>query len=436
MAMQFLVQGATRFGEAGVFMSFEETSGELVTNMASLGVDLPALQAEGRLLLDEILIERSEIEETGEYDLDGLFIRLQYAIDKVGAKRVVIDTIEALFSSFSNDAILRAEIRRLFRWLKDKGMTAIITGERTDAHLTRHGLEEFVSDCVIVLDHRIVDQISTRRLRVVKYRGTAHGTNEYPFLIDESGITVLPITSLGLEHAVTSERISSGIPDLDEMLGSQGYYRGSTILVSGPAGTGKTSVAGHFARAACMRGERCLFFSFEESAAQIRRNMATIGLDLDPWVGADQLRFFAVRPTIYGLETHLTTMHQVLDEFKPQVVVIDPITSLMVMGARLEVIAMLTRLIDFLKVEGITTLMTSLLSGHEDQDPGHLTISSLVDAWVQLRTLECEDRRQRALYVLKARGIAHSDRIRWLTVSEQGIRLRGEPWRGEADRRD
>jgi circadian clock protein KaiC len=360
LAMEFLVRGITQFDEHGVFMAFEETAQELTENVRSLGFDLQDLVAQKKLLVDFVRVERQEVEETGEYDLEGLFVRLAYAIDTVGAKRVVLDTIESLFSGFSNTAVLRAELRRLFRWLKDKGVTAIITGEKGDGSLTRQGLEEYVSDCVILLDHRVTSQISTRRLRIVKYRGTTHGTNEYPFLIDEDGITVLPITSLGLQHQASNERISSGLPRLDRMLGGQGYYRGSTILISGTAGTGKTSLAAHFVGAACKRGERCLYFAFEESPSQILRNMRSIGVDLEPHVKEGVLRFNSVRSIFYGLEMHLAMFHKLIETFQPHVVVFDPIGSLISAGTPEDANATITRLIDFLKLQRVTSMTNQL----------------------------------------------------------------------------
>ena len=363
LAMEFLVRGATEFGEPGVFMAFEETAEELAQNVRSLGFDLEDLAEQNKLLVDFVRVERSEIEETGEYDLEGLFIRLGHAIDSLGAKRVVLDTLETLFGGLSNAAILRAELRRLFRWLKDKGVTAIITGERGDGTLTRHGLEEYVSDCVIVLDHRVTEQLSTRRLRIVKYRGTTHGTNEYPFLIDENGISVLPVTSLGLSQEASDERISTGIPRLDAMLGGKGVYRGSSVLISGTAGTGKTSLAAHFADATCRRGERCLYFAFEESESQLVRNMRSIGLDLAPWSKKGLLRFHATRPSAYGLEMHLATLHKLVNEFEPRVVVVDPITTFLGAGTSVEAESMLMRLIDFLKAQQITAMFTSLTHG-------------------------------------------------------------------------
>lgn len=422
-AMEFLVRGAVEYGEPGVFLAFEETPAELAKNVQSLGFDLKALQAKKLLVLDHVHIERSEIEETGEYDLEGLFVRLGHAIDSIGAKRVVLDTLEALFAGLSDTAILRAELRRLFRWLKDKGVTALITAEQGNATFTRHGLEEYVSDAVIFLDHRIENQLSTRRVRVVKYRGSAHGTNEYPFLIDEQGFQVLPITSLGLQQAVSTERISSGVPRLDAMLGGAGFFRGSTILVSGTAGTGKTSLAAHFVDAACRRGKKCLYFAFEESDQQVMRNMRSIGMDLAPWVKQGILRFGATRPTLYGLEMHLAKMHQAVRAFQPQVVVVDPVTDMMAIGSPLEVKAMLTRLVDFLKGQGTTALLTSLTTGGAAMEQTEVGISSLIDTWLLVRDLETNGERTRGLYVLKSRGMAHSNQIREFLLTGHGVEL-------------
>jgi len=365
LASEFLVRGALKFGEPGVFMSFEETSDDLTKNVASLGFKLDDLVAEKMIFLDYVLISRSEIEETGEYDLEGLFIRLEYAIASVGAKRVVLDSIETLFAGIPNPALVRAEIKRLFQWLKNKGMTTIITGEQGEKTFTRHGLEEYVSDCVIFLDHRISDQVSTRRIRIVKYRGSAHDTNEFPFLINENGITVMPITSLGLRHIVTNERISTGIPRLDAMLGEKGYYRASSVLISGSAGTGKTSFASHFADAACRRGEKCLFFAFEESESQVIRNMRSIGIDLEQWVKNGLLIYHADRPTIYGLETHLSVMQEMINEFNPRAVIVDPVSNLNAVANNINVKMMLTRLLDQLKLNSITTVLTILTQGSQ-----------------------------------------------------------------------
>jgi circadian clock protein KaiC len=374
-----------------------------------------------KLALDFVRVERSEIEETGDYDLEALFIRLGSAIDLIGAKRVVLDTIEALFSGLQNEGILRAELRRLFRWLKDRGVTAVITGERGGGTLTRRGLEEYVSDCVILLDHRVVDQISTRRLRIVKYRGTSHGTNEYPFLIDEKGFSILPVTSLELQHEVSEERISSGIPRLDTMLSGEGFFRGSTILVSGTAGTGKTSLAAHFVGAACERGERCLYFSFEESPAQLIRNMHSIGLDLGQWVRKKLLNFHSSRATFHGLEMHLVTIHKLVQEFQPEVVVLDPIGSMIQAGNNRDANVMLMRLIDFLKVQGITAFFTNLTTAGEALEATQVQISSLVDTWLLLRDIEVGGERNRAMYVLKSRGMAHSNQLREFLITDHGF---------------
>lgn len=423
-AMEFLVRGATQYNEPGVFMAFEETGKELTVNVASLGFDLDKLVAQKKILVDHVYIERSEIEETGEYDLEGLFIRLNHAIDSIGAKRVVLDTVESLFSGLPNPLVLRAELRRLFRWLKEKGVTAIITGERGEDTLTRQGLEEYVSDCVIVLDHRVTEQTSTRRLRIVKYRGSLHGTNEYPFLIDESGFSVLPITSVGLTHTVSSERISSGIPRLDAMLGNKGYYRGSTILVSGTAGTGKSSLAAHFTAAACRRGERVLYFALEESPHQIMRNMRSIGIDLELWVNKGLLKFHSRRPTFYGLESYLTTVHKELNNFKPRVVVIDPISSFIIGTNEFEAKSMIMRLVDFIKLNNITGFMTNLSAGGTDLEHTEINISSLIDTWLLLRDIEIGGERNRGIYILKSRGMAHSNQIREFILTDHGVELR------------
>ena len=424
LALEFLVRGAFLYDEPGVFVSFEESDQELIQNVASLGWDLQELIEQKKMLIDHVYVERSEIEETGEYDLEGLFIRLGLAIDSIGAKRVALDTIGSLFGGFTNTAILRAELRRLFRWLKDKGVTAIITGEPGGTTLTRYGLEEYVSDCVIVLDHRVMEQVATRRLRVVKYRGSRHGANEYPFLIGEQGISVLPITSMGLEYAASTERISTGIPRLDAMLGGQGYCRGTSILVSGTAGTGKTSVAAHFADAACRRGERCLYFAFEEGMDQIIRNMRSIGIDLEPWVKRGLLQFQAARPTLYGLEMHLVRMHKLIEESKPHVVVVDPISNLTVVGTEDEARSILARVIDFLKMNQITALFTDLTHGGSPLEATAVAVSSLMDTWIVLRDIESGGERNRGLYVLKSRGMAHSNQLREFLLTDEGIDLR------------
>jgi len=421
--IEFLVRGATQFGEPGVFLAFEETAEELAQNVRSLGFDLERLVEEQKLAVDYVHVERSEIEEAGEYDLSALFIRLGHAIDSIGAKRVVLDTLETLFGGLSDTAVLRAELRRLFRWLKDKGVSAIITGERGDGTLTRQGLEEYVSDCVILLDHRVNDQLSTRRLRIVKYRGTAHGTNEYPFLIDENGISVLPITSMGLQHQVSAERVSTGVARLDTMLGGAGVYRGSSVLVTGTAGTGKTSLAAYFADATCRRGERCLYFSFEESPSQLVRNMRSVGLDLEPWIKKKLLTFHATRPDAYGLEMHLAMLHKLVNRLEPHCVVIDPITTFANVSSSKEAESMLIRLIDFLKSRQITAFFTSLTHGGNALEQSGSGISSIIDTWLLLRDIELGGERNRGLYVLKSRGMAHSNQIREFLLTAHGIEL-------------
>jgi circadian clock protein KaiC len=423
LAMGFLVRGASEYGEPGVFMSFEETPEELAANVASLGFDVKKLEAQKKLAIDFVRVEASEIEETGQYDLEGLFVRLDHAIKTVGAKRVVLDTIESLFAGLSNLAVLRSELRRLFRWLKDRGMTVVVTAERGEGTLTREGLEEYVSDCVIFLDHRVTEQTSTRRLRVVKYRGSVHGTNEYPFLIDESGISVLPVTSLGLNHKASTERISSGIPRLDEMLGGQGYFKGSTILVSGTAGTGKTSVAALLVRAACERGEKCLYFSFEESTDQLVRNMHSIGLHLEPHIKQGLLTVLPSRPTAHGLETHLVSMHKAVNHVQPDVMIVDPITSLLSVGTSPETHSMMTRLIDFMKMRGTTTVFTSLTSGGEPVEQSEVGISSLIDTWLSLQVVRSGGERNRALTIIKSRGMAHSNQAAEYRLSDHGLEL-------------
>ena len=422
-AMEFLVRGATHFDEPGVFISFEETDQELATNVASLGFDLNQLIADKKILLDYVFIERSEIEDAGDYDLEGLFLRLGHAIDSLGAKRIVLDTLEVLFSALPNEAIIRAELRRLFRWLKEKGVTAVITCERGEGRLTRYGLEEYVADCVILLDHRVQNQISTRRMRIVKYRGTAHGTNEYPFLIDDKGFSVLPITSLGLHHAASTERVSSGVPRLDTMLNGNGFYRGSSILVSGTAGNGKSTLGAHFTEAACARGDKALFFAFEESQEQIMRNMRSVGIELERFVKKGLLKFKNARPSSWGLEVHLAMMHKAIAEFDPAIVVVDPVTNFLAVGDKPETKAMLTRLIDFLKLKQITAMFTSLTSGGKDVEDSEVDVSSLMDAWLLVKNIEANGERNRGLYILKARGIAHSNQVREFLLTDHGIEL-------------
>ena len=424
LSLEFLVRGALDHDEPGVFVAFEETETELAQNVRSLGFDLEALVADKKLVVDHVKVERSEMEENGEYDLSGLFIRIGYAIDSIGAKRVVLDTIETLFSGLDNQAILRAELQRLFRWLKDKGVTAIITGERGQGALTRQGLEEYVSDCVILLDHRVVEQVSTRRLRIVKYRGSAHGTNEYPFLIDEDGFSVLPITSAGLDHQASDERVSTGIARLDAMLGGAGVYRGTSVLVSGSAGTGKSSIAAHFANASCERGESCLYFAFEESSSQIIRNMRSIGIDLRRWVDAGKLRVVTGRPTATGLEMHLASMHKHVRQHRPQLVIVDPISNLTEAGTLRDAGALLLRMLDFLKSEQITGVFTSLTRGGNALEATEVGISSVIDTWLLLRDIELGGERNRGLYVLKSRGMAHSNQIREFLLTAHGVELR------------
>ena len=424
LAIEFLVRGATQFGEPGVFMMFEENAQELTDNVRSLGFDLDELVGQKKIVLDHVHIERSEIEETGEYDLEGLFIRLGHAIDSIGAKRVVLDTVEALFAGLPNHAILRAELRRLFRWLKDRGMTAVITGEKGEASITRYGLEEYVADCVITLDHRVAEQICTRRLRVVKYRGTAHGTNEYPFIIGKRGLSVLPITSIQLDHKASSDRIPTGIARLDDMLGGKGVYRGSSVLISGAPGTGKSSIGAKFADTACRRGERAILFAYEESPEQLLRNMRSVGIDLAPWVKKGLLQIHSSRPTMHGLEQHLVMMHDTVLAFQPSVVVVDPISNLTLDDTGAEVKPTLMRLIDFLKKLQITSVFTSLTTGGNAPEDSQIGVSSLMDTWLLLRNLEFNGERNRLISVLKSRGMAHSNQVREFLMSDAGIDLR------------
>lgn len=423
LATEFIVRGITEYGEPGVIMTFEETVDELADNVASLGMDLRGMIAANKLVIDYVHVERQEIQETGEYDLDGLFVRLAAAIDSVGAKRVALDTVEVLFAALRNPGIIRAELRRLFRWLKSKHVTVVITGEKGESQLTRHGLEEYVSDCVIFLDHRVINQVATRRLRVVKYRGSTHGTNEYPTMITEGGLSILPISSLGLDYPVTTERVSSGIATLDAMFGGKGYYRGSSVLISGTAGTGKSSLAAAFADSVCRRGDRCLYFSFEESPQQIVRNMASIGIDLPKWQDKGLLKFVSARPTQFGLEAHLVGLHVAVTDFKPAATVMDPITSMSSIGETEQIKAMLTRLIDFLKQERITGVFTSLTTGGAPIEQSEATISSLMDTWIVLRNEEADGDRRRLLYVLKSRGMSHSSRVRQFYLTDHGIEM-------------
>lgn len=423
LAMEFLINGATEHGEPGVFLAFEESAEDLAANVRSLGYDLPRLAEQGLLLIDHVVLDREEIAEAGEYDLDGLFIRLGHAIDSIGAKRVVVDTIEVLFASLSDEGLIRSELRRLFGWLKEKGVTSIITGERGDGTLTRHGLEEYVSDCVILLDHRVADMVSTRRLRIVKYRGSNHGTNEYLFLIDQDGFEVLPITEIGLDHPITSGRVPTGIDRLDTMLGGRGYFRGSSVLLSGSAGTGKTSVSALFLDAACRRGERCLYFGSEESPAQVVRNMQSIGLDLGRWIRDGLLQCRAARPIVSGLESHLIFIYKAIRAFTPTIVVVDPINNFLSVGSFGEVRSMLLRLIDYLKSEGITAFFTSLTHGSTPIEQTDVGVSSLIDTWMLVRDMESDGERNRALYVLKSRGMGHSNQVREFVITDRGVEL-------------
>jgi circadian clock protein KaiC len=425
--MEFLVRGALEHGEPGVFMAFDENSRELAENVASLGFDLADLAARKKILVDYVSVERSDIAETGDYDLEGLFIRLGYAIDTIGAKRVVLDTVESLFGGLSNEAILRSELRRLFRWLKEKGVTAIVTAERGENTITRHGLEEYVADCVILLDHRVTDQISTRRLRVVKFRGSRHEMNEFPFLIGDEGIFLVPITSMTLDSDASTERIRTGISHLDEMLGGKGYYRGSSILVTGTPGTGKTSIAATFADATCRNRERCLYFAFEESPQQIFRNMRSIGIDLKRWATKGLLRLHSGRPTAVGLETHLLTIFQLCEELNPKLVVIDPISNLVEVGNPIEVKAVFSRLINYFKSNDITTLFTSLVTKGIDEDSSGVGISSLMDTWIKLEDIENHGEHNRAMSILKSRGMAHSNQFREVLITDRGIQLQDIP---------
>ncbi len=423
LAMEFLVHGATLHDEPGVFISFEETEKELTANVTSLGFDLGSLVKHKKIWLEHIHVEKGEIEESGEYDLKGLFVHIHQAIESIGAKRVVLDTIESLFSALPNATAVRAELRRLFGWLKKKGVTAIVTGERGNGTLTRQGLEEYVSDCVLLLDHRVTEQASIRRLRIVKYRGSLHGTNEYPFLIDEDGFSVLPVTSIGLNHISFNERISTGIPRLDTMLSGKGYYRGSTVLVSGTAGTGKTSIAAQFVEAACKRGESVLYFAFEESPSQFMRNMSSIGIHLEQWMKKGLLHFHAARPTLFGLEHHLTTTIKLINKIEPQIVVLDPIDAFVMGGNQTEVKIMLLRLVDYLKMKNITAFFASLNTAGENQELTDMSISSLIDTWLLLRDIEIGGERNRGLYILKSRGMSHSNQIREFRLTDHGIEL-------------
>ncbi|HWR16679.1 MAG TPA: circadian clock protein KaiC [Terriglobales bacterium] len=424
LGMEFLVQGILQYGEPAVAMTFEETAEELSSNVASLGYELDEMIRRNMLLIDYVHVERRQIEETGEYDLEGLFIRLDHAIKSVKAKRILLDTIEVLFAGLRNEGIVRSELRRLFRWLKERGVTAVITAEAGDGStLTRHGLEEYVADCVVFLDHRVSEQISTRRIRVVKYRGSTHGTNEYPFLLNQNGVSVLPITALELNHEASTDRVSAGVPGLDAMMGGLGFFRGSSILVTGTAGTGKSSIAASFVSAACQRGERALYFAFEESPSQILRNMSSLSLTLDRWIKKGLLKIISVRPTSMGLENHLAAMCQEIDRFQPTVVAVDPITNLISVGSTSSVKSMLTRLIDLLKSRQVTALFTNLSTGELEQTSTE--ISSLMDTWIMVKEIQFDGSRKRVIYVLKSRGMEHSSDMREFTISSKGVQVQG-----------
>lgn len=424
LGLEFLICGVLKYAEPGVFVAFEETQEELSENVRSLGYDLDALIAGNKLSVDHIRVEPSEIEETGEYDLEGLFVRLAHAIETVGAKRMVIDTLEVLFAGLTKHGILRAEFRRLFRWLKEKGITAVVTSERgPENQLTRHGFEEYVSDCVIFLDHRIDNQLSTRRLRVLKYRGSAHGADEYPFLIEDHGIEVFPITSLRLDYPAPSGYAPTGIAGLDEALDGRGFPRGSSILVTGTAGTGKTSIAATFVNSACKRGERCLYLAMEESPAQVSRNMSSIGLDLDRWCREGRLQVESLRPTCYGLEMHLATVYRLVTKSQPEIVVMDPISGFSSVGSDAQVSATITRMLDFLKARQITAVFTAVAPDRAYFESSEVGVSSWVDGWIQLRAVEINGSRKRCLYIVKIRGMAHSDRIHELKFTQDGLQL-------------
>jgi circadian clock protein KaiC len=430
LGIEFVVRGILRYGEPGVILALEERAEDLSRNVRSLGYDLDALVESGRLVVDYVQVDPFEIEESGQYDLEGLFLRLGDAIDSVGAKRVSLDTLEVLFTTFKNPGVVRAELRRLFQWLKDRGVTAVVTAERGEGALTRNGLEEYVSDCVVLLDHRVRQQVLTRLLRVVKYRGSSHATNEFPFYIDAKGFHVLPITSAGLTHEVSSERISTGVPALDAML-QGGPHRGSSILVTGSAGTGKTVLLAHMAHASASRGERALYLSFEESPHQIVRNMESVGLAIAPLIEQDLLRIVSARPTMYGLETHLALTHQMVEEFAPRMVLFDPVSNLSDVSNHADAKSMLIRLIDFLKERGTTAVLADLTArGNESTDVG---ISSLIDTWILLRDIESSGERNRSIFVLKSRGTAHSNQIREYLITDRGIQLR-DVYAGPEDR--
>jgi circadian clock protein KaiC len=423
LAMQFLVRGITEFGEPGVFIAFEESAQELATNMSSMDIDLQRLCAENKLAIDWVHLEGGEVPKTGDFNLQALFVRIQSALQRVHARRIVLDSIEALFAALPDHKTLRSELERLFYWLKHQQLTAIVTAERGEGRLTRMGLEAYVADCVICLDHEVVNQISTRHLRVAKYRGSMHGANQYPFLITDKGFSVFPITSVGLACPASTEIVSSGIPQLDAMLQRGGFYRGSSILISGTSGAGKTSMAAHFVHAACARGERALYFAFEESRDQIIRNMNSIGIDLAPWQESGSLQFHTARPSLCGLETHLATITAAVESFAPHVLVLDPLTDLIAVASKAEVKGMLTRLLDYLKMEQVTSVFTSLSVADHDPEQSEAGVSSLIDCWLLVRNLEQNGERNRTLYLLKSRGMQHSMQVREFLLTDAGIDL-------------
>ena len=426
LGVDFLVNGVLQYKERGVFMSFEETEAELYQDVASLNLDLSGLVLKNDIRFEHVLLMRYDIHEKGEFNLEGLFIRLELAIDSIGAKRVVLDSIESLFAGITDSGILRLEIKRLFRWLKQKQVTAVITGEQGLDSFTRHGLEEFISDCIILLDNRVRQQVSTRRIRVVKYRGSNHGTNEYPFVIDKNGLSVIPITSAGLDHPGTDKKVSTGIASLDKLFSGGGYTKGSTVLISGTAGTGKTSIAAAFILESCKRGEKCLYLSYEESPGQLIQNLRSISFDLEKWVKRGLLKIVSTRPAFFGLEMHLLDLYTILDDFKPTSVVIDPLTSLIGQADESEIQSMLTRMIDVLKSRAITGVFTSLVSSTAQNDTsGEIGVSSLIDTWIVVRELEENEgkKRIRGMYIVKSRGTGHSSDVQKMIFNDSGIHL-------------
>jgi len=427
LGLDFLIRGATDYNEPGVYMSFEETAEELFQDVASLNMNLSGLVSRKKIKIEHVILERKDVLENN-FNLEGVFVRLENAIDSVGAKRVVLDSIESPFAGIMDPGILRIEIKRLFRWLKDKKVTAIVTGEPGEGSYTRHGMEEYISDCIILLDNRVKDQIAIRRMRVIKYRGSNHGANEYPFVIDREGLSVIPITSAGLDQPGTNKKVSTGIPSLDKMFkgGKPGFTRGSTVLASGTAGTGKTSLAAAFAVESCKRGEKCLFLSYEESAGQLIQNMSSIGIHLELWVKKGLLKIESTRPSFFGLEMHLLELYKSIETFKPKAVVIDPLTSLIGEGDEREIMSMITRMIDLLKSRGITTFFTSLVSSSAQNDTsGEIGVSSLIDTWIVVRELEEDSgrKRTRGLFIVKSRGTGHESDVHKLILSDDGIAL-------------